>query len=113
MNSKFLNNWLGPIAVVWLLGAHRLLSYLVAHIAQQIPESLFILIEIVCWLGVGLLLAVSGVRRGSNVSRIFAMLAICIFVHFAWQVLNPPKARASLANNAPGPSLAFKSSEPK
>lgn len=53
------------------------------------PFWLFLVLILFSWLGFGLLLAISGVMRGDLVGRICAVLALLVFLYFAWLVISP------------------------
>ena len=44
---------------------------------------------LLCWWGIGLLLAISGLRRGNLPSRIAGVLTIGAFLFYAWDMLRP------------------------
>jgi hypothetical protein len=94
MTLKSLNNWSGLIAVAWLLGIRWFFSLDPRVISYRIPDSLLLLAVMVIWLGVGLLFAVSGLRRGNDFSRICSVFALFVFIDFALGILNPVRARA-------------------
>jgi hypothetical protein len=108
MNTKPLNNWAGLISIVWLLGGFALIAYVLAPRDTQF-EPLWLLLVLILgvWLGVGLLLAIAGLKRGNWLGRILAAIAICLFIYFAWLLVRPlffqdrPARNVSVAAIAP------------
>ena len=88
MSTKLLNSWAGLASIVWMAGAYELLLRAPSGFGFE-PSWLFILTIFVSWLGIGLLLAVAGLRRGNLAGRVCAIIALLVFLYFAWQVTNP------------------------
>jgi hypothetical protein len=41
------------------------------------------------WLGIGLIFAIAGLRSGNSAGQICALVAIGVFIYFAWYLLYP------------------------
>ena len=110
MNTTLLKNWAGLVSIVWMVGAFVLLNHA--------PEN-FILFKfdatswltqfsyLGIWLGIGLILAVTGLRCRALAGRVCAVIAICIFVYFAWDLLYPsqvPGMKVMRPNKSPEPT---------
>jgi hypothetical protein len=104
MQIKLLRNWSGLFSIMWLAGVYFVLRF------SAVPEGLFRLILIWLWLSLGLLLGVLGLRCGSFAGRASALVAIGLFLFFAWSLLCPrvqsvrvlqPKQVASVAAGMP------------
>ena len=101
MSTKLLNNWAGLFSIAWMVGAYAFLAHAPSGFGFE-PSWLFILTIFVSWLGVGLLLAVAGLRRGHLAGRVCATLALLVFLYFAWQMVSPafiPAHRRAMWSN--------------
>src|ERR1700690_135923 len=95
MNTKALQSWAGVSSILWMVGGYAFIRCVILpHHLQFEPLWLYALVVFYAWLGVGLILAVAGLRRGKLLGRIFALLAIGIFIFFAWIMLSPVFERA-------------------
>ena len=91
MSTRPQNNWAGLFSIVWQVGGFALI-YLLIHYGIHFhfePLWLFLLLTLGAWLGAGLLFAIAGLTRGNRRGQIFAVVAICVFIYFAWQILAP------------------------
>ena len=93
MSTKLLNSWAGLASIVWMVGAYELLLRAPSGFSFE-PSWLFMLTIFVSWLGIGLLLAVAGLRRGHFAGRVCAVIGLLVFVYFAWQMISPVFIRA-------------------
>jgi hypothetical protein len=89
MNAQFYK-WEGAISLLWVA-----LGFLVILFFKPffVPIWLFLLILFAGWWGVGLVLAISGIKHGHWVSRVCAVLSICAFVFFVWAITHPVASR--------------------
>jgi len=104
--------WAGLFSIVWMVGY----AFLMDHIGLRgfEPFWLFLTLIFFSWLGFGLLLAVSGVMRGNSGGRICGVLAVLVFLYFAWQMVSPvfQRSRARGALNLQIQSLKVSAPEP-
>jgi hypothetical protein len=104
MSAKAMNNWAGLASIVWMLGVYAVLALVVERRGYWFdPAWLFMSVVLVGWLGVGLLLAIFGLSRGSVVGRVCAMIGVVVFLYFAWQfwlgpAIKPQHQRAMRSN---------------
>jgi hypothetical protein len=106
MNTKALQNWVGISSILWMVGGYAFIRHvMLPHNLQFEPFWLYMLVLFFGWLGVGLLLAVTGLRRGNWAGRIFAFVAIGVFIFFAWLMVSPVFERAHVRAMQPNNSL--------
>jgi hypothetical protein len=86
MATKLLNDWAGLASIAWMVGAYEFLHHAPSSFHFE-PPWLFMLTIFVSWLGIGLLLAVAGLRRGNLAGRVGAVSALAVFSYFAWQMV--------------------------
>jgi hypothetical protein len=91
MSAKGLANWSGVVSIAWMLGGYYSLSFIIVPRDWRFdPEWLFLLLVLFGWMGVGLLLAMFGLRRGSVAGRICSVTALGVVLYFAWFVWLSP-----------------------
>ena len=108
MNAKVFSNWAGLASIIWMLFVYVLVFLVIGPLADRYdfaPGWLFMLTVLAGWLGVGLLLVVVGLRCGSWIGRVCAILGLIVFLYFAWMfwlspALTRPHQRAMRSNNA-------------
>jgi hypothetical protein len=95
MNSKSMSSWAGPCSILWMLGGYAFLAFVASpHNLYFQPMWLSMLIMFSAWLGIGLLLAVAGLRRGNIPGRVCAAIGVVLFLLFAWLTVSPAFTRA-------------------
>jgi len=94
MNAFFSAKWHGVMALIWSLVAFGVTALMIHTFWAQDSFAGFMVWLFVGWLAPVLLLAISGVRRGSVVSRICAVLAIVALVVLVVLALTPPHPRS-------------------
>ena len=94
-----LRNWSGLIAITWMIGIYEFLS----HAPEIFFLNLFNLnfvswlgqfAYLGIWLGIGLIFAIVGLRSKNLAAQICAIIAICVFILFAWSLLHSPMPAA-------------------
>jgi hypothetical protein len=81
MNNKLFDNWAGLVSIIWLIGGFLFISCVLSpHNIHFEPLWLYGLVLFLVWLGVGLLFAIAGLRRGNSPGRICAVAAIGVFI---------------------------------
>jgi hypothetical protein len=107
MNTKLLNNWAGLISILWMVGGFALIAGVLSpHDIHFEPSWLYGVVLFLVWLGVGLLFAIAGLRRGNLAGRICAVIAVVVFVFFVWQMVVPAFSRAHQRGERPNNSRA-------
>jgi hypothetical protein len=94
MSAKSKSTWLGCFSFVWMVTGFAFTHFVLERYNFEFrPDWLYLLAVSVfvfgIWWGVGLLLAVAGVKRGNLAGRICAIISICVFVYFAWDMISP------------------------
>lgn len=80
----------GVSSILWIIGGYAFIrKVMLPHHLQFEPFWLYALMVFFGWLGVGLLLAVTGLSRGRLLGRIFAFIGIGVFIFFAWIMISP------------------------
>jgi len=106
MTTKALQSWAGVSSILWMIGGYAFIRHVILPYNLQFEPFWFYALVVLCgWLGVGLFLAVSGLRRGSFAGRIFAFIALGIFIFFVWVMLCPTITRAHQRGMLPNKSL--------
>jgi hypothetical protein len=110
MKPTRLRSWSGLIAIAWMVGGYEFL--------EHAPEG-FILFKfdfsafstqftyLGIWLGIGLIFAIAGLRSGNSAGQICALVAIGVFIYYAWDLLYPsavPSMSATRPNQSPEPT---------
>lgn len=80
--------WEGILSAFWLPLVFVLLMWLNHCLRQHVSLGL-ILAELVVWLGVGLLLALSGLRSSSRIGIAAGLAAIFEFLYLLWIIMVP------------------------
>jgi hypothetical protein len=91
MTTKLLNSWAGLASIAWMVGVYEFLLHAPSGFRFE-PSWFFMIAILVSWLGVGLLLAVAGLRRGHFAGRVCAIFALLVFLYFAWHLVSPNRA---------------------
>jgi hypothetical protein len=87
MKANLFRSWAGFISVVWIALAYVFFQLFPPY--RYEPYTICLCLVFFGWWGVGLLFAVSALRRGPLVSRVFATLTVCAFAYFVWYNLSP------------------------
>lgn len=84
-------NWSGVLSVPWVgLGLALVLLFGPRlHLTSELGQVLLWTYIFLGWWGIGLLLAISGLRRGNLPSRVFGVITIGAFLFFAWTLVWP------------------------
>lgn len=81
INSKIIWNLPGILSFLWMIGGFIFIRHaLLTNSLQFSPLWLYLLAVFYGWLGVGLLLGITGVRRARITGRIFGFCGIGLFV---------------------------------
>jgi hypothetical protein len=102
--QRLLIRWAGVLSVGWMTGIYEFLEHAPVGFLPDLDLSHWPALTAFMgiWLGIGLALAVSGLRCRSLVGRLCAIAGICVFVYFAGDLLFPrgvPGARARGPND--------------
>ena len=94
MSIKTLKNWAGMVSILWMMGVYQIFGYppcsfFNALFGVENSAQLSSILDLLIWLGVGLLFAVFSLRRWRSAGQVFAIIAVCIFVYFAWCLFHP------------------------
>ena len=90
MTAKLQSNWAGSFSVAWMVGGYLLIRHVTAPRGLQFePFWLYAATLFCAWLGVGLWIAIVGLRSSSVLGRASAILAIVLFAFFTWHMLYP------------------------
>jgi hypothetical protein len=91
MNNRGLRSWAGLLSIFWILGGYALLrsDVSIGHLAFLLPTWLFLLGSLFLWLGVGLMLAIAGLRGGNVTGRVCGFIGLAVFLYFTWLMLAP------------------------
>jgi hypothetical protein len=94
-NRKSLAIGAGVVAIAWMIGVHHFWGdppfiFLNALFGLEGREWLWVSVDLLFWLGIGVLLAILGLRSGNSMGQIFALIAVGVFVYFAWRLFHPP-----------------------
>jgi len=104
MTAKLHSNWAGPLSVAWMVGGYLLIRYVTAPRGLQFdPFWLYAATLFCAWLGVGLSIAIVGLRSSSFFGRASAILAIVLFAFFTWHMLYPALKPAHIRGSS-GPN---------
>jgi hypothetical protein len=98
MSTQLLSKWAGLISIVWMAGVHEFLN--------RAPEGFFLFKFdpsswvtqvgfLGVWLGLGLLLALRGLRCTQSSGQVLAIIATGVFVYYAWGELVPAAVLAA------------------
>ena len=94
MSIALLKRWAGLVSIVWLVGIFEIFGYppfvfFNALFGVERSPQLSLVVDLVIWLGVGLLFAIFGLRCWKSAGQLCSIAAICIFIYFAWRLLHP------------------------
>src|ERR1017187_2391409 len=94
MSIKPLKSWSGLFSIFWLVGIFEIFGYppfvfLDALFGVEKSQQLSLVVDLLIWLGVGLLFAIVGLRCWKSAGQLCSIAAICIFIYFAWRLLHP------------------------
>jgi hypothetical protein len=92
MKPTLLRSWSGLISIAWMTGIYELLNHAGAgFILFQFDFSAFStqFTYLGIWLGVGLLFAIAGLRCGKSAGQVCAIVAIIVFIYYAWHLFYP------------------------
>ncbi|MGH7991437.1 MAG: hypothetical protein ACREDS_14775 [Limisphaerales bacterium] len=92
MKIKSLNKWEGIISLLWIISVFLLVVFLLRHELLFKPMWLFILVLLAAWWGIGLVFAISGLKRGNWINRACAVVTLCAFAFFILAWLWPVKS---------------------
>lgn len=76
----------GFFSIAWVLGGFALSQF--GLVLEHFPPVLFLFIDPV-WLGVGLMLAIAGLRRGSLFGKVCGGLSVCVLLLFTVCLFDP------------------------
>jgi hypothetical protein len=110
MSTKSDSNWLGFISILWMAAGLAFKNAILDRYPFEFrPTWLYFLASSVflfgIWWGIGLLFAVSALRRRSLAGRICAIISICAFLYSAWDIMSPIFLRARSSAALPNKSL--------
>jgi hypothetical protein len=93
MNTTLLKNWAGLVSIIWMVGLYEIMVHLPVDFAPSLDLSSWhgLMVFLGVWLGVGLYFAVTGLRCRAVAGQLCAVVAIFVFVYFAWHLLYPSK----------------------
>ena len=90
-------------SLIWVVTGSALFS--LTHVESKgfsdFPEGVFALAVVGGWFGIGLALAVSGLRRGNVAAKVCGSGSVLVFVFAAWAVLSPLYTRVRYRKQAP------------
>jgi hypothetical protein len=84
--KKIFNQWEGLISLVWIILMFLITVLLIRYQLMFEPLWLFYILVLLTWWGVGLVFAISGLKRGHWINRACAVATLCAFALFvlAW-----------------------------
>ena len=91
MQGKALASWNGVLSVLWVTAWFVLLPVALGVFDRlaELGQALVWTFGLLGWWGVGLLLAISGLRRGNLPSRVCGFLTVVAFALFMFSALTP------------------------
>ena len=95
MKPTVLRSWAGLISIAWMVGIFEHLddppymTFFNVLFGIENSSQISLIADLFVWLGVGLIFAIAGLRCGKSAGQVCAIIAICIFIYFAWHLLHP------------------------
>jgi hypothetical protein len=97
MHANLGSNWAGSFSIAWMLVGYLLIRFVTTPLRLQFePFWLYFATLFCAWLGVGLWIAIVGLRSRSIAGRASAVFAIVLFAFFTWHMLYPALKPAHL-----------------